>query len=124
MRASTTGLILLSVLLSSGSQIALKYGMMSQGVQSGLATGGWRLAVLIASSPLVVLGLGCFALSALVWLSVLSRVPLSTAYPFVALGIVVTASGGFLLFGDAISAAKVLGILLIVSGVLSISAGA
>jgi drug/metabolite transporter (DMT)-like permease len=44
------------------------------------------MAVTAATSPWVLLGLVVFALSAVAWLITLSRVPLSIAYPFNALG--------------------------------------
>ena len=68
-------------------------------------------------SPLVVGGLTCFGLSAVVWLFVLSRIPLSQAYPFVALGILVTVTAGAGLFGETISWQAMVGVGLIVVGV-------
>ena len=53
---------------------------------------GFALALL--TSPLVLLGLAVFGLSAIVWLFVLSKIAFSHAYPFVALGIVVTVAAG------------------------------
>jgi len=117
-------LILVSVLLSSGSQVLLKLGMSASEIQLALAQaqGPLRIATSVMSSPLVLAGLTCFGLSALVWLFVLSKIPLSTAYPFVALGIAITAASGRILLGEPISAVKALGILLIVSGVMVIGA--
>ncbi len=120
MQPSLVTAILASVLLSAGSQIILKFGMTAQAVQAALAQPGDvpRIALAILSSPLVLAGLACFGLSAVVWLFVLSRVPLSSAYPFVALGIVITVAAGRLIFGDPFSAFKIVGVILVVSGVL------
>lgn len=122
MRIFTFGLILLSVALSSGSQLALKAGMTSPSVQQALEGGGpLRVAFGLLASPLVMGGLFCFGLSALVWLFVLSRVPLSTAYPFVALGIAVTVLGGRFLFHEALTPLKLVGVFLIMAGIVAIS---
>ncbi|HXW71771.1 MAG TPA: hypothetical protein VEK34_10075, partial [Methylocella sp.] len=80
-------IVVLSILLSSGSQVLLKYGMTSPEITAALAQENpLRLALTIVGSPAVFTGLACFALSAIVWLFVLSKLPLSTAYPFAALG--------------------------------------
>lgn len=124
MRLDLILLILVSVCLSSGSQVLLKLGMSASEIQLALMQTDRPLliATSIMTSPLVVAGLLCFGLSALFWLFVLSKIPLSTAYPFVALGIVITTASGRLLLGEAISAYKALGIVLIVSGVVAVGA--
>lgn len=122
MRIQLLLLIVVSVLLSSGSQISLKYGMTSPNVKIAMSSPmGLSRILSIGLSPLVFLGLCCFGLSAIVWLFVLSQVPLSTAYPFVALGIVITTSAGFFLFGEMMPTTKIFGICLIVGGVLAVA---
>jgi multidrug transporter EmrE-like cation transporter len=116
-------IVLLSVFLSSGSQVLLKFGMSSPEIASALANDGpLRLALAIAASPPVVMGLACFALSAVVWLFVLSKLPLSTAYPFVALGIAISVAAGRFLFNEPISTAKLIGVSLIIVGVGTVAA--
>ncbi len=116
--------ILVSVLLSAGSQVLLKYGMTGPAVTR--CRRQWKRAhqhrLTVASSPLVLTGLACFGLSAIVWLFVLSKIPLSTAYPFVALGIVITVLAGRLLFAEPISLLKLAGVLFIVAGVTMVAA--
>ena len=122
MPITVISLILCSVLLSAGSQILLKIGMSTSLVQGALRNGGGPLAIglAIATSPLVVIGLASFGLSAVVWLFVLSKVQLSSAYPFVALGIVITVAAGNLLLGEPVSMVKLLGVCLIVCGVVAV----
>lgn len=112
-------LILISVSLSAFSQIILKRGMISENIQAVMRQGKVvEIGLAIAKSPLVIGGLFCFALSAVVWLFVLSRVPLSHAYPFVALGIVATVISGAAIFGESVSLPAMAGVALIVSGVI------
>jgi multidrug transporter EmrE-like cation transporter len=117
-------LILFSVVLSSGSQVLLKFGMSSPAISVALGSSDepLRIGMAIASSPSILLGLTCFGLSAVVWLFVLSKIPLSTAYPFVALGIAITVAAGRLLFDEPITVAKLFGVILIVVGVSAVAA--
>lgn len=125
MAKSVYPLILLSVAISAFAQIALKAGMSSPSIQRALASGGSRGAPLldIALNPFVILGLTLYFGSAAVWLLVLSKVEVSFAYPFVAIGFVMTALLGRMVFHDSFSAAKILGTLLIMAGVIVLARG-
>jgi len=121
MRAPLVLLVLFSVLLSSGSQILLKYGMTRPAMKLALADSAPLTSIqAIATSPAVLMGMGCFGLSAVVWLFVLAKIPLSTAYPFVALGIAITVIGGRFLFHEPVSVLKMFGIALVIAGVLCV----
>jgi drug/metabolite transporter (DMT)-like permease len=117
-------LILVSVSFSALAQISLKHGMSVPGVQTALADGGTTtIALAVASSPMVWVGLFLYGFSALVWLFVLARVDVSVAYAFVALGFFLTMTLGVLLLGEALTLAKVAGTLLVVFGVWLVAAG-
>ncbi len=126
MRPMLVLFVLFSVLLSSGSQVLLKLGMSATAMKNVISDSQnpSQIALAIATSPSVLLGLACFGLSAIVWLFVLSKIPLSTAYPFVALGIAITVAAGRLMFDEPISAAKLLGVGLIVAGVTTVAVSA
>jgi len=126
MRPMLVLFVLFSVLLSSGSQVLLKLGMSATAMKNVISDSQnpSQIALAIATSPSVLLGLVCFGLSAIVWLFVLSKIPLSTAYPFVALGIAITVAAGRLMFDEPISAAKLLGVGLIVAGVTTVAVSA
>ncbi len=112
-------LIVVAVGLSALAQVALKHGMAGQPVQAALSGGGGAVAVVlaIATSPGVVIGLAMYGLSAVLWLFVLARVDLSVAYAFVALGFLLVMALGVLVFGEPLSARKVLGTLLVAGGI-------
>ena len=119
MRGNIYLLITLSVVLSAGAQIALKAGMMAPAVQQSIGRdAAIRQVFTILFTPLVTAGLFLYVASAAVWLLVLARVPVSTAYPFVAVAIVLTAILGRIVFADPFSIAKIVASLLIVSGVV------
>jgi multidrug transporter EmrE-like cation transporter len=124
MRPTLVSLILLSVLLSSGSQILLKYGMTRPAIKLVLAEGHEPMRVLLAigTSPAILVGMMCFGLSAVVWLFVLAKIPLSSAYPFVALGIAITVTAGRFLFAEPVSVIKLIGVGLVIIGVFAVGA--
>ena len=123
MERSTVGAILASVALSASAQVALKAGMTAPSVQRALGGPALSMMLDVGRNPFVLLGLFLYAASMAVWLSVLAKVELSTAYPFVALGFVFTAILGRVIFHDTMSAAKIVGTALIASGVVVLARG-
>lgn len=116
--------VLFSVVLSSAAQLLLKAGMTNEVVQRALASGRGvpQVVLSIAASPLIVGGLTIFALSVVTWLFVLSKVEISQAYPAVALGVMVTAIGGYFFFGEPLNSIRILGIGIVVIGVAVVAA--
>jgi drug/metabolite transporter (DMT)-like permease len=113
--------ILISVVLGAAGQILLKKGMGSMGPltlsASQLGSILWR----IVSNPYVVIGLGIYVCGTLFWLTALSRVDLSYAYPFASLGYVVMLVASWQLFNENISPLRLAGTLTVCLGVFLIS---
>lgn len=107
-------LILASVGLSAIAQMFLKLGVGAAGVPPASGVGATLSAY--ALSPYVVLGLGLYGLGAVLWLFVLSRLPLTAAYPFVGLGFIATMVIGVAALGEAVTPMRVVGTLLIAAG--------
>ena len=63
----------------------------------------------------------CYALSIFLWMSVLSKVEVSYAYPFLSVGYVVSAVAGYALFNENLSPVRIAGIIVICIGVILIS---
>lgn len=114
--------IVVSVVLSSAAQLLLKMGMTSARTQHALASGD-PVSILWATITNIgiVGGLFAFGSSLLLWLFVLSRVSLSLAYPFVALGIVMTVLAGRLFLGEPLTPLRIGGVLLIAIGVILVA---
>lgn len=108
-------LILLSVGLSAIAQIAMKAGVSGASASASTGVLGSYLAMLAA--PKVLLGLACYGLGALIWLRVLSMMDVSQAYPFVAVGFVLTMALGFILLGETPHLTRLLGVGFILVGV-------
>jgi multidrug transporter EmrE-like cation transporter len=122
MQTKSMGLlfVLTSVLLVDVGQLFLKYGMNQVG---GLdfSQGFLSLFFSVFSNPFVFIGVVLFASSSLGWLLALSKVPLSYAYPIVSVGYVLVTFFSWLLFHEAVSGMRILGLSIIVGGVFFLS---
>lgn len=110
--------IIISVLLTSVSQLVLRAGMRGVSLSADVSRAAdlWALVF----SPYIIGGLILFGSSAVTWLFVLSRVPVSFAYPFVGLGIVLTTLGGVALLGEHVTKGQLLSIGIILIGIISL----
>lgn len=112
-------LILLSVLLNCAAQLLIRKGMLIEGeigMQNMLSHIGSMITNLWLWGAMV-----CYTLSILLWMSVLSKVEVSYAYPFLSVGYVVSAVAGYALFNENLSSIRIAGIVVICVGVILIS---
>lgn len=114
-------MILACVLIGTTGQLLLKYGMDQVGEFAFSLHNLGPIALKIISSPFIVLGTGCYALSLVVWLMVLSRSEVGYAYPLLSIGYVVTTVAAYFLFGESLSTLRILGIAFIILGVVCIT---
>jgi len=123
MSAITLALIVFSITLSAFAQIAMKSGMSSEPVQQALVGGStaFQIACQVSKSGYVVLGIGLYGLGAISWLLVLAKLDVSIAYPFVAIGFILTMVLSFVFFGEPLNTLKVVGTLLVVVGVIIVA---
>lgn len=106
-------LILLNTLILVGGQFLWKYGMQQSPGGFGSLSGVVRLFL----SPYVLSGLAMYGVATVLWLYVLSRVPLSLAYPVQSLAYIIAVIGAYYVFGEPLNAAKIAGCVLILAGV-------
>ena len=117
-------LILLDVLVSVAGQLLLKKGMTDVGridvdFFSQPLLGLWRM---FTTTPLVMLGLALYAVGAVIWLIVLSRVDLSFAYPMIALTYVLVPLAAWLFLNEpAIPPMRWIGMGVIIAGVVLVA---
>lgn len=115
---SALPLILFAVGVAVVGQVALKSGMQQVGRIDGESVAQpLVLAARVATNPLVLAGLGLYVLGAVAWLTVLSRVPLSFAYPMLALSYALTPLVAWLVLREPIPSIRWVGIAVIVLGV-------
>lgn len=115
---SVFAMIVFSVSCSAVAQILLKYGMAHPAMQQAL-TGSdyWSIARSIGTDPSILAGFVLYGLGAVIWLFVLARLDVSVAYPFVALGFLLTMVLGCLIFGEALTVRKIFGTLIVAFGI-------
>ena len=119
---NSIGLILLAVALGVAGQLTLKLGMDQVGRLGAEALAQpLHSALRVVTNPLVIVGLGLYVLGAAVWLPVLSRVPLSLAYPVLALSYAFTPALAWLVLGESVPGLRWAGIATICAGVFLVS---
>ncbi|MBE3556906.1 MAG: hypothetical protein IMW91_07560 [Firmicutes bacterium] len=101
-----------SILLGIVGQLFLKAGVSSFGT---VAFNASLLRLLL--SPKVLAGIAAYVVSSLLWLYVLSRMPLSIAYPTLAVGYILIEILSFFLFQEPLTAHKVAGAVVIALGI-------
>ncbi|KIF83715.1 DMT family transporter [Noviherbaspirillum autotrophicum] len=121
MTPSILVLVLVSVSMSSAAQIFLKYGMASPSMQSALQQGGIAICMAVLTNLHILGGLTLYALGAVVWLGVLARIDVSIAYPFVALGFILTMILAALTLGETIGTLRIAGTILIAAGAVLVT---
>jgi drug/metabolite transporter (DMT)-like permease len=113
--------ILISVLGGGIGQILLKKGMGLMGPVSLVPDQFTGLLVRLVTNPYVIAGLLVYGISTIFWLTALSRVELSFAYPFVSLSYALMLLASWQIFNEDISLLRVTGCLVVGLGVFLIS---
>lgn len=117
MTLAAFGLILAGVLLNATAQLALKASVNRMGPIALDLHNALPVALRLALEPALWLGLGCYAVSVVVWILALSRVDVAVAYPMLSIGYVVSAIAAWWLFSEALGPTRILGIAVIILGV-------
>ncbi len=105
-------LLALSMAIALVGQLLLKKGVTDSSLAFNLPS-----VIKTIFTPFVFFGLFSYGLSAIVWLFVLQRFPLSTAYPALSLTYVVIIILSFFIFNEPVSLSKIAGVIFIIAGV-------
>lgn len=110
------GIILMSLIASSTAHVVLKKGMSAAQYYpfEDRLVYFWS----VATNPWIVGGMFLHVSALIIWLWALSRVDISFAYPFLALGYVLVSLMAWLWLGEQITLHKILGMSIIVVGIL------
>jgi drug/metabolite transporter (DMT)-like permease len=112
-------LLLVSIVLGASGQLMFKGA--ARGLPSFGELGVGKLLLTMFTTPLILGGFACFFISSLLWIVAIKNVPLSSAYPMVALSYIIIFTGSALLYGEALSWKHFAGAALIVGGILLIA---
>ena len=117
-------LIVFSVVLGVGGQLALKHGVgiasnqsSSRIVQSLDPKSIVAFLQSAATNAYVLLGFVLYLISALSWLIILSRVDLSFAYPLISIGYIIIVVLSRLIFNEPVTSYRIAGTVLVCAGV-------
>jgi multidrug transporter EmrE-like cation transporter len=110
-------LVLCSVAPAVTGQLILKYAIGHMNL-SMAETGPVGYYVKLFSTPIVLLGFFMYGLSSLVWLFILSKLPLSLAYPLVSMGYVLVVFFSWLLLKEQVGWTRLMGVAVICLGVV------
>ena len=109
--------IISSVLLNAFAQILLKAGMKQFG-NIDLKNNIMNTCISIAFNPYIISGFIAYGVSILLWLWVLSKVDVSLAYPFQALGYIVVTILAWIIFQENISYIRITALIFITIGLI------
>lgn len=112
-------LLLISIGLGATGQLLFKSA--ARGMASFAELGLTGLLTTMFTSPKILGGFACFFISSVLWIIALRTIPLSIAYPMVALSYIIIFAGSYFLFGEAVTWRHWTGAALIVMGILLIA---
>ena len=121
MNAISFALLMLGVLLNASAQLLLKAGTNAVGHFEFSASNILPVGMKLVLQPHILGGVACYVVSLVVWIMGLSRVPVSIAYPMLSIGYVLNALAAWYLFGESLTAQKLIGIGFIIAGVFLVT---
>ena len=118
------GFVFITIVFTVVGQVLIKW----QAMHAGPLPASWpdRATFLtrLLLNPWIITGLLSAVVAAIAWILAMTRLPLSMAYPFVALTYPLVFFLGWLLFGESFSLWRVIGVLFILVGVAVIGINA
>jgi len=114
-------LILLSTVFTVAGQLFFRKGMLEVGEVSFSLQSLWKTLGGTASNIYVISGFILFALGAIWWLVILSKVEVSYAYPIGSLGYVLLLFASWLFLGESIPLSRWIGVSFICLGIFFIA---
>ena len=121
MNSISFSLVLAGVLLNAAAQLFLKAGTNAVGHFEFHTGNIIPIGLKLAFQPFIMGGMVCYAISLVVWIMALSRVPVSIAYPMLSIGYVINAVIAHFWFSEVLAAQKLVGIGFIVVGVFIVA---
>ena len=109
-------ILLVAIGLGVVGQILIKLGLNKLGQSPSVAK-----VISSIFTPLVFSGFACYGISSLLYLNALSRLPLSYAYPMIAISYVAVVLASWKFLGEDINALRIAGLAVIIVGVVLVA---
>ena len=107
-----------TILFTVYGQIIIKWQVSNAGAFPGDATGKIWFFLQLAVNPWVISSIVAGFFAFLCWIAAMTKFDLSYAYPFMSLSFVLVLALSALFFHEPVTAAKVLGVILIMAGII------
>jgi multidrug transporter EmrE-like cation transporter len=120
----TFALLMIAMCLTVTGELLLKSGMNRHGELNVSLSTLVPTAIKVFSSPFVIGGFVFVFSGALFWLAVLSRWPLSLAYPLLSISYIIGIIASVLILKERVNAVQIVGVFVIIIGVFLISRSA
>jgi multidrug transporter EmrE-like cation transporter len=111
-------LVFCSVVLTTCSQLIVKWRVRSAGPLPVELTKKALFLSGLLLDPWIILGILAAFFAGISWMAAMTKLELSFAYPFISLSFVLVFVFSALLFHEAVTAPKVIGMLLIIAGII------
>ncbi len=106
-------LILINTIILVSGQFMWKFGLQNKQVEFDSIISIIKLFL----TPFIIGGLSLYGLATVLWLFILTKVPLSVAYPIQSIAYILAIVGAYFIFNEPITIWKVVGCLFIMIGV-------
>lgn len=110
--------IFITVLFTVYGQLVMKWRVSLYGALPDTSIGKLHYILHLFTDFWVLSSFAGAFIAAVSWMAALTKFDVTYAYPFTSLGFVFVLVLGALIFGEAVTVAKVLGIILIVAGII------
>ena len=115
---ASIALVLVSVAFSIAGQLTFRAAMDRVGFIGRAEVSTPFATATRVAEPLLWVGLFLFGISAIFWLVVLSRVPLSVAYPFVGLSYILIVAFSRLVLNESVPLLRWVGVIVVAAGIV------
>ena len=112
-----------TILLTTYGQLVIKWQVMLEQAAPHPLLEGLPPILQLLFRPWIISALAAAFLASLSWMAAMSRLELSTAYPFMALNFLLVGLLAVPLFGETMTMPKILGLVLVVAGLVVLSRG-
>jgi len=109
--AQLTRLLSFALFMAAGQVLFKKVSLMIPSLDS------WRAIVSLGSNVWFLVAISLYMLATFLWIDILREIPLSKAYPFIAIGFVLVPLAGYIFFAEPLNARYFAGVALIVAGI-------
>ena len=116
-------MVVATILLTTYGQLILKWQVTTPAATPFRFMESWPTLLLLLLRPWVISAFVAAFLASLCWMMAISRLPLSKAYPFMAINFLLVGLLAIPLFGEALTRPKIVGLVVVVVGLSILSKG-